>query len=732
MLKTANADIDRVFDYEIPLELISSMEVGVRVSVPFGPKNTRTEGYVVGFSDSPGVDENKIKMVIGVLDRYPVFSEETIRLSRWMKKKYYTTLTQCLQTVMPAGVGIRNEVRLIGFNVPKEELENEKSRLKLMESRIGQLFVIEFIEKFGPSEASEIKRRLKISDSPIKTLIKRGILKEEIKQKRRPVFNSVKTEQKKIELTKEQNFALEAVNAPSDKPVLIHGVTGSGKTEIYLKAIENVISKGKEAIVLVPEISLTPQLSQRFFERFGNAAAINHSRMSPGERIEVWQKAKNKEISIVIGPRSAVFAPFENIGIIIIDEEHEGSYISENTPKYDAREVAEYRCRNGGKVVYGTATPSIKTYTRALNGEIDLVKLKNRPFNREMPVTEIVDMRQELAFGNRSIFSRRLYDEIKYNLERNMQTILFINRRGYSTFISCRKCGHVMMCKRCNVSYTYHSHDNILRCHYCGQTASVPEICPECGSKYIKYFGTGTQKVEEEVKRFFPSAVVLRMDMDTTSKKNSHRDILSEFGKGNADILIGTQMIAKGHDFPKVTLVGVIAADISLNTGDYRSGETTFQLITQVSGRAGRDMLAGKVVIQTYNPDNYIINLAAKSDYESFYEKEIAIRKTMGYPPFTNLFSALIFGERENEVIDEANRLSYILEKNNGDEKFMILGPSPAVISKINDEYRWRIFIKGNDENDLRDFVVNCVNEHRKGRCRRVTVNISLNPQSIV
>lgn len=734
ILSTAHTDIDKIFDYEIPFLLMADIQLGMRVMVPFGFRNTSTEGYIVGFSDETDVPETKIKCVASIMDKYPVFSKEMIKLAWWMKEKYYTTLTQCLQAIMPAGINMKNEFKTISLNISGIQLEEEIENMKKRESSKAQLMVTELLLQ-GDYTPSAIKSKLKISDSAIKTLLKRGVIKEIIHQQRRKLFdveNVQKTEP--LSLTAEQKNALETIMTEEEKPVLVHGVTGSGKTEIYLQAIEKIISMGKQAIVLVPEISLTPQMTYRFISRFGEKVAVSHSRMSAGERIDVWQRAKNSEISVMIGPRSAVFTPFSNLGIIIIDEEHEGSYKSDTTPKYDAREVAEFRCSQfEAKMVFGSATPSLKTYYRAKEGKITIVALKERPLNRPMPQTEIVDMRRELEDGNRSIFSRKLYEEMKDVLSKGHQAMLFINRRGFSTFVSCRKCGHVMMCSSCNVSYTYHSAENQLRCHYCGKKAEVPKLCPECGSKYIKYFGTGTQKVEEEVRRYFPNARVLRMDMDTTTKKNSHKQILTAFGNGEADILIGTQMIAKGHDFANVTLVGIIAADLSLNTGDFKGGETTFQLITQVSGRAGRDNLPGRVIIQTYQPESYIINLAAQCNYEEFYEKETLLRRTMDYPPFSNIFLVLAFGKNEKDVIGEIQRLAYILEEENSEKSFVILGPSPAIISKIKDEYRWHIFIKGEREDELRSFVTHSIEQFRSGAKKSsVLINISLNPESFL
>ena len=731
ILSTIHAEIDRIFDYEIPFTLIDKVSLGMRVKVPFGAKNSRIEGYVVGIKENADIPMGKVKYIAEVMDEFPVFSAKDISLAYWMREKYYTTLTQCLQTIMPQGMNLKNSEKLLFLNKKGDELEEIKKKMRLKEKSTMQLLAIEFIELYGENTASYIQKALKISPSPLNTLIKHEILGQRVAKKRKELNYSNYEKKTALNLTEEQ---LNAFNTVMDKgePVLIHGVTGSGKTEIYLQAIEKIIAEGKQAIVLVPEISLTPQLFQRFFSRFEDKVALSHSRMSAGERHEVWQRAKNKEISVVIGARSAIFMPFDNLGIIVIDEEHENTYKSDTTPKYDAREVAEYKAKQHEAImIYGSATPSLKTYYRGEMGEIRIVKLNKRAKGQDMPEVKVVDMREELVRGNRTIFSDALCEAIQKRLQAKEQVMLFINRRGFSTFVSCRKCGEVITCDRCNVSYTYHSSDSNLMCHYCGSKREMPTVCPTCSSKYIKFFGAGTQKVEEETRKMFPNAKVLRMDMDTTTKKQGHKNILDSFGRGDADILIGTQMIAKGHDFPNVTLVGIIAADLSLNMGDYRCGENTYQLITQVSGRAGRDKKKGEVVIQTYAPENYIIQLAANGNYDEFYLKEIQERKLMKYPPFENLFTVLIMGKNERDVIEQINCLKDIMVKNN--TNFSILGPTPAVISKIKDEYRWRIFVKGEDEDELRSFVIKTIETLKKDHKKRnILINITMNPQSIV
>lgn len=480
------------------------------------------------------------------------------------------------------------------------------------------------------------------------------------------------------------------------KEFLLYGVTGSGKTEVYIQVIRNFIDRGYGAIVLVPEISLTPQTVRRFVERLGDKVAVFHSRLSKGEKYLEWEKVNLGKAKVVVGARSALFTPVKNLGIVIIDEEHDSSYKSGQSPYYHSRDVAEKLCElNNATLVLGSATPDISTYYRAINGEIGLIELKNRTNNKQLPDTTIVDMREELVAGNKTIFSKRLYDEIKENLKRKEQTILFLNRRGYSTFVSCRKCGFVAKCRNCNIALTYHMDTNSLECHYCGAKFKNPEVCPVCHEKYIKYFGIGTQKIENAVRSIFPEASVIRMDLDTTTRKDAHEQILAKFRDEGIDILIGTQMIAKGHDFPNVTLVGVMAADTSLNTNDFYSAERTFSLLTQVSGRAGRAEKNGRVIVQTYECDNYSIVAAKDHNYEEFYRQEIMLREQLNYPPFCDIILINISGENENKVIEDSRVIREVFEENLKEKSgISILKEVPAPISKIKNKYRFRIIIK--------------------------------------
>ena len=593
------------------------------------------------------------------------------------------------------------------------------------------------LDKSGMA-VSDLRTFLHISASPIKTLERNGLIRIETVERLRSVTKKAQKETKIVH-TEEQSTAIAKIlrmldaDMPEKKPVLIQGVTGSGKTEIYMQLIERVLEKGMQAIMLVPEISLTPQTIEVFTNRFGEAVTFTHSRLSLGERFDQWKKARDGRASVMIGPRSAIFTPFANLGAIVIDEEHENTYKSETTPKYDVKEIAQtFSKLTGCLVVMGSATPDVGSYYRASVGEYELITLRER-VNRRMPDIHIADMRFELADGNRSVFSKALTEAIEENLRTKEQSILFLNRRGHSTFVSCRQCGYVMSCDACSINYTYHMHTGKLLCHYCGKQERTPENCPVCGSKHIRFFGVGTQRIEEEIQTLFPEARVLRMDLDTTSRKNSHEAIISAFAAKRADILVGTQMIAKGLNFPGVSLVGIVAADVSLNAGDYRAAETSYQLITQVSGRAGRAELPGRVVIQTYNPEHYSIAYAREQDYEQFYAHEIALREEMQYPPFTHLAVLLLTGTDEKKLILTLNSLLDVMKHYNRKELFEMLGPAPAVVSKIRNTYRWKLLVKGKDETVLKQFVFYCMDKLKAYTdTSGITANISFDPATIV
>ena len=573
----------------------------------------------------------------------------------------------------------------------------------------------------------------------VKTLEKNGYIEiVEKKVERNPLENKNLEKTENLKLTLEQQNAFDQITNKMEieqyEEFLIHGVTGSGKTEIYLQLIGKALEQNKTAIVLVPEISLTPQMIDRFISRFNKEEiAVLHSKLSIGERYDEWNKIKAGNAKIVIGARSAIFAPLENIGVIIIDEEHDSSYKSEAVPKYDAKEIAKKIAKeNNCPLVLGSATPDLNTYYKAKQGNIKLLELTKRANNSDLPTVQIVDLKAELANGNRSMLSYLLHDAIEKNLEEKRQTILFLNRRGFSTFIMCRECGYTVKCKNCNISLTYHQYENKLKCHYCGYEQNVVTVCPECHSTKIRYFGTGTQRLEQEINKVFPNATTIRMDKDTVTKKNSHEDILNKFRDENIDILIGTQMIVKGHHFPNVTLVGVVAADSSLNIDDYRANERTFQILTQVAGRAGREKLKGQVIIQTYNPDNFAIQCAKNQDYKEFYETEIALRQQLMYPPFKDIILINFNGLSENEIKKVSLEVyKYLMENLNLDE-FKVMKPMPSPIDRIQNHIRWRMIVKGNMTPEANYVFNNCLKLIYDNNYKNTRVTIDVNPNSMM
>ena len=733
VLPISHKNVDKPFTYAIPNALQESLSLGMAVYVPFGAGNKIYEAYVTGFTDT---SEYQAKEILGLVTEQTFLTPAMIQLALWMKDKYYTTFANCLKVILPPTV-VKAKAKTASF-VSLADPE-QAQRMAVGDSKQAQ--VLQYLLAHGQTEQSTLLKAVGVSASPVKTLQKQGVVAIDSLQVNRTPTNYSECSAKKT-LNAEQQQAVDTclnhyhshAHAGELKPVLIHGVTGSGKTEVYMEIIESILAVGKQAIVLVPEISLTPQTVARFKDRFGHAVSFTHSKLSQGERRDQWEACRNGELSILIGPRSAVFAPFPNLGTIIIDEEHEGSYKSETTPKYDALQVAKQRGNlEQALVILGSATPSIDTYYHAEQGLYHYIALKKR-VNDNPPTVQVVDMRTELRLGNTSIFGAELREAIAENLAGGMQTILFLNRRGHSTFVSCRACGHVCQCEACSVNYTYHRYSNQLVCHYCGVEESNPTNCPTCGSKFIKYFGIGTQRVEKEVAELFPQARALRMDLDTTSKKNAHQDILDTFRQGRADILIGTQMIAKGLDFPKVTLVGVIAADTGLNAGDYRSGELTYQLLSQVAGRAGRSEHSGRVYIQTYNPEHYAVIHASTSDYTGFYKQEIAQRRQLLYPPFSHVFVVLATGPHEKELIQTLHKLADIMQHYARKRPiFEILGPAPAVISKVQNKHRWKIIVKSETEESLKNFVLYTLAQLEKQHSTtHIQFSISLDPSVIV
>ncbi|MDR1066849.1 MAG: primosomal protein N' [Clostridiales bacterium] len=737
-----HSDLDKIFYYRVPEDLRERVHIGSMVIVPFGRGDKRLEGYVTCFSQNPGLPDEKIKSILEVRGDKPFFTPKLLELARWMSEKYNATLISCIKRVAPRPSGFRSgkiKRAYIREDASRDAVLAEIERLRAKSSSgrdlpgsgadPPQAKILELLLECDGADVNDVKNELGISASPIKTLVKNGFIT--LEEDEAEAFEFVRQDEKP-KLTESQQDVLRAVNRAADakKPILIHGVTGSGKTEIYMRIIEDVIAKNRQAITLVPEIALTPQMAGLFLSRFGRRAAVTHSRLSAGERFDIWKKAKNDEISVVIGPRSAVFAPFDRLGAIIIDEEHEKTYVSETTPKYSALEVARKRAEiEDALVVLGSATPRLESYFQAENGEMDLAVMTRR-VKGKLPEIYVVDMRAELSEGNMSVFSRPLFEALEETLSRGKQAVLFLNRRGFATFVSCRKCGFVMKCDECNVSYTYHISGEELVCHYCGKKTANPSNCPQCGSKYIRRFGAGTQRVEQDARKLFPSARALRMDSDTVTRRSSYENMLSLFRENGADILIGTQMIAKGLDFPNVTLVGVMAADVSLNSGDFRCAETTFQLLSQVAGRAGRAADAGQAFIQTYNPEHYSVVYARRNDYESFYRYELDLRRQMGYPPYTSLFCALFCCADEKRAISLLAKLAEIMR--GASETFDVIGPSPAYISKIRGMYRWKIIVKGENELELKEFAFQCVRMLKeRENLSGVDMNLTMNPISL-
>lgn len=610
----------------------------------------------------------------------------------------------------------------------------EEAYMELTANAKKQKAILSFFMKHPVAiEQNQLMKTLDISSAVIKSLVDKSLLKKEKKEMYRNPYEHHQFEKtEKLPLTKEQSMAISPIQEAIAKKIhqifLLHGVTGSGKTEIYLQAIEDVLFRGKEAIVLVPEISLTPQMVRRFKGRFGSNVAVLHSALSPGEKYDEWRKIHQKEVQVVVGARSAIFAPFENVGIIIIDEEHETSYKQEDNPRYHARDVAVKRAENHQcPVVLGSATPTLESYARAQKGIYTLANLTKRTNNQAMPKVEVIDMRQELHAGNRTMFSRTLVDKISERIKRGEQIVLLLNRRGYSTFALCRDCGHVQECPHCDIALTYHKEHHQLKCHYCSYEERMPSHCPNCESSLIRFFGTGTQRVEEALSTVVPNAKVIRMDVDTTRKKGAHERLLNEFSNKKADILLGTQMIAKGLDFEDVTLVGVLTADSMLHLPDFRSSEKTFQLLTQVSGRAGRHVLAGEVVIQTYTPEHYSIQFASQYNFKQFYVKEMNMRRTFQYPPYVFLILITIAQENKVYVMQTAQSIAKLLMKHIQKES-VILGPTPSPIARIKDKYRYQLMVKYKNEPLLKPYI-NKIIEHYADDIRKKELQITVDVQ---
>ncbi|MDF9417053.1 primosomal protein N' [Bacillus altitudinis] len=785
--------IDRPFDYRVPDRFKGLVKAGMRVVVPFGPRKIQgfvtkikeetdvqsgnIKDIVDLFDLSPVLTDELLELSHWLTEKtlsYHITALQSM-LPAAMKAKYEKEiqvlsaeeLPQSLKELFGQQESIlyadippeqlkpiqkhvqkghlevryhvsqksgKKKVRTLQIAVTKEKLEEKQKQLK--KNAVKQKALLTFLFQANETTflAKDLQQQTGASSQTIKALIQEGLLTESYEEIYRDPYRDRKfTPSTPLDLTTEQAEAAkpihQAVSDEKHETFLLHGVTGSGKTEIYLQTIDHVLQKGKEAIVLVPEISLTPQMVQRFKERFGSNVAVLHSGLSTGEKYDEWRKIHRKEVKLVVGARSAVFAPFENLGMIIIDEEHESSYKQEEMPRYHAKDVAIERAgRHQCPVVLGSATPSLESYARAKKGVYTLLTLKRRVNQQQLPHVSLIDMREELRNGNRSMFSEELMLRLKEVLERKEQAVLFLNKRGYSSFVMCRDCGYVEQCPHCEISLTYHRFQKRLKCHYCGHEAPVPAECPECHSEHIRYFGTGTQRVEEELTKVLPEARVIRMDVDTTSRKGAHEKLLTSFGNKEADILLGTQMIAKGLDFPDVTLVGVLSADTSLHIPDFRSSEKTFQLLTQVSGRAGRHEKAGSVIIQSYTPSHYSIELTKQHDYEAFYEQEMLHRRHQSYPPFYFLAMVTVSHEEVTKAAHVTDKIVQFLKMNCAPNT-RILGPAASPIAKIKDRYRYQCVIKYKRENELASLLRKIQDHYQKEmEQKQLMISIDMNP----
>lgn len=705
IIDISHEKVDRPFQYRIPERLQDSLEEGMAVTVPFGAGNRERQGYVIGITQQAEYAPEKLKEIKDIRQGELSIEADFIRLASWMRRQYGSTMITALKTVLP----VRQK---------RKELEKKTVRLRLERPEASELLE-EFDRKHRTARARLLRElmtagelpqelitgKLNVTVKTIREMEELGIVEiQRSRQYRNPVAEGKRQEERK-ELSRQQRRIADAVvgSLGTQNPGvhLLHGITGSGKTEVYLAVIEQVVAKGRQAIVLIPEIALTYQTVLRFYRRFGSRVSVMNSRLSQGERFDQFERARNAEIDVMIGPRSALFTPFRKLGLIVIDEEHETSYKSETMPKYHARETAiQIANMQKAGVLLGSATPSLESYYRARQGEYCLHRLTERLTGGTLPKVYTVDLREELKEGNRSIFSRKLQELIEERLAKKEQTMLFLNRRGYAGFVSCRSCGYVVKCPHCDVSLSEHlseHRDGRMRCHYCGYEEPKKQLCPQCGSRYLLGFKAGTQQIEELLRRQYPQAAVLRMDADTTRGKQDHEKILAAFANREADILVGTQMIVKGHDFPGVTLVGILAADLSLSAADYRASERTFQLLTQAAGRAGRGERPGEVVIQTYQPEHYAVIHAAGQDYEAFYEEEILYREMLNYPPTAHMMAVQIGARRQEEGETLAKELARLA----GQEQVALIGPAAANISRISDIYRFAIYVKHKDYDKL-------------------------------
>ena len=732
IINISHENVDRPYSYRVPSNLADLVEIGSVVSVPFGQGNKVRKGVIIDFSDHADIEDEKIKDIVGIDDKDVSLSDIRIRLAAWIKKNYGSTFATALKTVLPVKQKVKQTVpKVLVRKASTEEIDAEiqKTISTRKVARLRLLFAVKGEERIPKKIVSD---KLHISDSTINKLCEDGFIAiEDVTRDYAPGVVRLGNPEK-VQLSAKQQEIIDTVSddLSNNKPgvYLVHGITGSGKTEVYLGIVEKVIQSGRQAIVLIPEIALTYQTLMRFYTRFGDRVLVMNSTLSAGEKYTCYEKAAGGEADIVIGPRSALFVPFPNTGVIIIDEEHESSYKSETVPKYHARETAiELAKMYNASVVLGSATPSVDAYYKALEGEYKLFELNERLTGNQLPNVEVVDMRSELRSGNRSIISESLKDKLEDRISKKEQSMLFLNRRGMAGFVSCRACGFVVKCPHCDVSLTLHKNGKLV-CHYCGYSTENLKVCPSCSSKYLLPFKVGTEQVEETVRKMFPGVRTLRMDADTVKEKDGYEKIIEKFLDGEADVLIGTQMIVKGHDFKNVTLVGVLAADMSLFAADFKAPERTFQLLTQAAGRAGRGDVPGDVVIQTYKPDHYAIVHAANQDYKGFYQEEITYREIMNYPPAGHMLNVLVTGKDNEETAKLTNQMCEALRKYFDS---MIIGPAPAFVSRINDVYRYVFYVKNARYEELvriKDYLEESLSKIKK---KQALVFFDFDPQNM-
>ena len=721
-----NVEVDKIFEYRVK---DCNIDIGSRVVVPFG--NKVIEGIVIGLKENSVYPSEKIKPILRVLEQTPALTKETLDLMNFVCKTCYVTRAGALRLFLPSEMRkgkVKDQFTKLVSLVDDLDLESAISSFR--KSAVKQIEVVEYLSKNGKTKFTFLNESF--GNSAVNAVIKKGFAKIELVKFFRSPYKDIVADKKDIQLTQKQIEAIASVENTDKMVSLLFGVTGSGKTEIYLNLINKIISQGKTAIMLVPEIALTPQMLKQLRARFGDNAAILHSGLSAGERFDEWWRLRNGEARIAIGARSAIFAPVENLGLIIIDEEHDGSYISESSPRYSTISVAKYRAQNtGAKLVLGSATPSVESYLNATENRYNLIELPERINKRPLPKVEIADMRKEVRRGNNSPFSSILKEELTECLANGNQAIIFLNQRGYSKTVICTECGHVQKCDACDVSLTYHKEDDALLCHYCGAKYKMIKACTKCGSSFLKYGGTGTERVVSELKALYPNAKILRMDRDTTQNKEGHFKILTEFAQRKADILVGTQMIAKGHDFPFVTLVGILDADMSLHFSDYRSGERTFQLLTQVAGRSGRAEEKGKVVLQTYSPDNAILRYAINYDYKSFFKQENSVRKATAFPPYTDVVRVLISGEDQEKTLEVTKSVYEDLKVlyNEKRDDFRFFGCMKAPLNRLQNKYRFQVLMRITaNQQGLLDKIFELSNKHKT---RLISVYMEVNSNNL-